>query len=230
METNLSPASQDYLKIIYKLTADSGRATTSQIAECLAIKPASVTGMLQKMAQSDPPLVEYKKHQGVLLTEAGMDAALEMLRHHRLIELFLHQILGFPWDQVHEEADRLEHVISEEMERRMAEVLGNPKRDPHGQLIPSHDLALLATTEFPLSEMRPPQRAVVRRVHDEDAQLLRYLDQLGLRPRSRLTVLDYVSFDGNLQIRLDDQVNAVVLGPQITSQIFVDIVTEALAS
>jgi DtxR family Mn-dependent transcriptional regulator len=144
-----------------------------------------------------------------------------------LIELFLHEVLGFSWDQVHEEADRLEHVISEEMERRMAAVLGNPKRDPHGQLIPSHDLALSATTEFPLNELRPPQRAVVRRVHDEDAQLLRYLDQLGLRPRSHLTVLDYISLDGNLQIRLEDQEDAVVLGPQITSQIFVDILAEA---
>jgi DtxR family Mn-dependent transcriptional regulator len=227
MTKNLSSASQDYLKIIYKLTATADRATTSQIAEGLAIKPASVTGMLRKMSQMDPPLVDYKKHQGVRLTEAGKEAALEMLRHHRLIELFLHEILGFPWDEVHDEADRLEHVISEKMERRIADVLGNPKRDPHGQLIPTYELELSATTEFPLSELRPPQQAVVRRVHDEDPELLRHLDQLGLRPRSRLTVLDYVPFDGNLEVRLGDQEQSIVLGVRITSQIFVDALADS---
>lgn len=225
MDGRLSQASQDYLKIIYKLASQYGRATTSQIAENLEVKPASVTNMLQKMAQIEPPLVRYKKHQGVSLTPAGEEAALEMLRHHRLIELFLHEILGYPWDEVHEEAERLEHVISEKMERRMAEVLGNPMRDPHGQVIPSHDLELTATTEFPLSELRPPQRAVIRRVHDEDADLLRHLEQLGLLPQATLTVLKHVSFDGNLHIKLDDQDEPIVLGTQITSQVFVDFVS-----
>jgi len=227
MEYNLSSATQDYLKIIYMLTSEHGRATTSQIAEGLDVKPASVTGMLQKMAQFEPPLVEYKKHQGAVLTPTGKEIALQMVRHHRLIEMFLHEILGYPWDEVHEEAERLEHVISEKMEKRIAEVLGHPLRDPHGQVIPTNELKISPTTEFPLSELRPFQRAIVRRVHDSDADLLRYLEQLGLYPGICFSVEDYVPYDGNLYVKIDDRNSSVVLGTQITSQIFVDILPDS---
>lgn len=221
MNANISQATQDYLKIIFTLSEQHGRATTSQIAEQLNVKPASVTGMLQKMAQDEPYLVDYKKHQGVTLTAEGKKAALEMLRHHRLVETFLHEVLGYRWDEVHEEAERLEHVISEDMERRMAAVLGNPNRDPHGQPIPNQDLELISLSDFPMSELRPGQDAIVQRVQDNDPKLLRYLNGLGLRPQKRLTTLAYIPFDKTLQVQVEGHEQAAVLGPRITGQIFV---------
>jgi DtxR family Mn-dependent transcriptional regulator len=224
MIVNISPASQDYLKAIYDLSEQHGRATTSQIAEQLEIKPASVTGMLQKMAKEEPPLVEYKKHQGVTLTCAGRKAALEIMRHHRLLESFLHEVLGYSWDEVHEEAERLEHVISEDMERRMADVLGNPSRDPHGQPIPNQRLEMQPMTDTPMGDLRPGQNALVQRVHDDDPELLRYLADLGLQPGARLIVLAYVSFDQTLHVKIEGREEAAVLGPSITGKIFVELV------
>src|SRR4026207_1079142 len=140
MEPTLTISIQDYLKNIYELTESGESASTNALATKLKIKPASVTGMVQKLASSKPALVEYQKHQGVTLTKEGRKAALEVIRHHRLIETWLVQTLGYSWDEVHEEAERLEHVISEDFERRIAAALGHPMRDPHGQLIPTGDL------------------------------------------------------------------------------------------
>ena len=224
MDISISPASQDYLKTIYDISEQHGRASTSQIAEQLAIKPASVTGMLQKMAQDEPPLVTYKKHQGVTLTPEGERAALEIVRHHRLIESFLHEILGYPWDEVHEEAERLEHVISEDMERRMASVLGNPVRDPHGHPIPTQELTIPTITDMPMSELRQGEEAVVERVHDTDSELLRYLDSLGLRPGVKVNVVNYIPFDLTLHVQIDEGPEVVVLGPRITHEVFVELV------
>ena len=224
MLADISEATQDYLKIIFELTERYDRASTSQIAEQLKVKPASVTGMLQKMAQDEPPLVDYRKHQGVTLTAEGRKAALELLRHHRLLETFLHEVLGYTWDEVHEEAERLEHVISEDMERRMASVLGNPNRDPHGQPIPNKDLELVSTTDFPMSDLRAGQEAIVRRVQDDNPELLRYLNSLGLLPQSRLVTLAYIPFDKTLQIHVKGFKEPAVLGPRITGQIFVELV------
>jgi DtxR family Mn-dependent transcriptional regulator len=224
METTISTASQDYLKAIYDLTERYGRASTSQIADQLAIKPASVTGMLQKMALDEPALVTYTKHQGVTLTPEGEKAALEIVRHHRLIELFLHEVLGYSWDEVHEEAERLEHVISEDMERRMAAVLGNPQRDPHGQPIPTHELIMATMLDMPMSELRAGQEAIVQRVNDTDSGLLRYLDSLGLRPQVRLSVVNYVPFDQTLYVQIEGHPEAIVLGPRITREVFVEMV------
>ena len=120
MRKNLTKVIEDYLKKIYELTQSDERATTNQIAERMGVTPASVTNMIQKLSASVPPLLEYRKHHGVKLTAEGERDALEIIRHHRLLEMFLHQILGYSWDEVHEEADRLEHVISEEMEERIA--------------------------------------------------------------------------------------------------------------
>ena len=224
MLTNISEATQDYLKVIFEVTERYDRATTSQIAEQLNVKPASVTGMLQKMAQEDPQLVDYKKHHGVTLTRNGKKAALEILRHHRLLETFLHEVLGYSWDEVHEEAERLEHVISEDMEKRMAAVLGNPNRDPHGQPIPNQDLELISTSDFPMSELRSGQEAIIRRVEDDDPELLRYLNSLGLRPQTRLSTLAYIPFDKTLQVQVEGHEETTVLGPRITSEIFVELV------
>lgn len=222
MSQTLSQASQDYLKTIYKLTARHGRATTSQIAAALHVKPASVTGMLKKMAQVEPPLLEYEKHRGVTLTPQGEKAALKVVRHHRLLESFLHERLGYSWDEVHDEADRLEHVISEEMELRIDEALGFPRHDPHGQQIPTRDLKVLPSTAIPLSELRPGQRATVQRVRDENAGLLRYLDRVGLRPKTEIAVLGYEPVDQILQLQVSGQDEPVVIGPQIAAQIFVE--------
>jgi DtxR family Mn-dependent transcriptional regulator len=223
MRDNLTHVIEDYLKTIYDLSAGSGRATTNQIAERLGVTPASVTNMLQKLSATQPPLVEYRKHHGVRLTPDGEKVALEIVRHHRLIEMFLHQTLGFSWDEVHDEADRLEHVISEELEERIAASLGDPLHDPHGDPIPTRDLRLPISTSLTLDRLRPPQKATIQRVRDADPELLRYLSELGLTPDVRLTVLGYSPFDNNLRLQVEGQAVPIVLGSKITSQVFVNL-------
>lgn len=223
MRENLTHVIEDYLKTIYDLTADSGRASTNHIAERMGVTAASVTNMIQKLAATDPPLLKYRKHRGVVLTKDGERVALEIVRHHRLLEMFLHQTLGYSWDEVHEEADRLEHVISEEFEERIAERLGHPRHDPHGDPIPTRELELPKAKATTLSDMRPGQKAVIQRVRDSDPDLLRYLSDLGLTPGARITILDFSPFDNNLRLRVEGEDEAVVLGPSITSQVFVEI-------
>jgi DtxR family Mn-dependent transcriptional regulator len=222
MREQLTQSVEDYLKIIYLLTAEFGRATTTQIAEHMGVKPGSVTGMLQKMAEADPPLINYQKRRGAVLTSQGEQAALEMIRHHRLLELFLYQNLGYRWDEVHGEADRLEHVISEDFEERIAQVLGNPTRDPHGEPIPTRDFHLPPQSSLHLSELRPGNRARVQRVDSADEKLLRYLSEIGLVPQAQVTILDYSAFDDNLRILVGGQAEPVVLGTRVTSQIFME--------
>jgi DtxR family Mn-dependent transcriptional regulator len=220
---SLTHAVEDYLKTIYNLTAASGRASTNQIAERMGVKPASVTSMIQKLAATQPPLLEYRKHHGVVLTGEGEKVALEIIRHHRLLEMFLHQTLGYGWDEVHEEADRLEHVISEELEERIATTLGDPRHDPHGDPIPTRDLYLPRSTTTSLDELRPGQRAVIQRVRDEDRELLRYLSDLGLVPEARLEILSFSLFDGNLNLQVAGRADPVILGPNVTRQVYVEI-------
>lgn len=221
MDDYLTTSVEDYLKSIYKITASQQRANTNQIAEILRITPASVTGMLKKMASLDPPLVEYQKHQGVVLTPQGERDALEILRHHRLIEMFLYKVLGYEWDEVHAEADRLEHVISEKFEERIAQVLGNPQYDPHGDPIPNRDLQMPPTSNTRLYDLRTGQKAVVQRARDATPELLRYLYDLGIVPQAHLVVLDYSPFDENLKCLINGQSEPVVLGPRITRQIYI---------
>lgn len=223
MRENLTHVIEDYLKAIYDLTTGGGRATTNQIAERMGVKPASVTNMVQKLAVTRPPLVEYRKHRGVKLTEVGAQIALEIIRHHRLLEMFLHQTLGYSWDEVHAEADRLEHVISEELEERIAVSLGDPRHDPHGDPIPTRDLRLPSSSALTLSQLRPGQEAVVQRVRDADAGLLRYLSDLGITPEADIEVLDYSPFDNNLRLRVTGREEAVVLGLNVTSQVYVEV-------
>ena len=222
LRDNLTQSIEDYLKAIYDLTLFDQRATTNQIAERMEVTPASVTGMLKRLSSNDPPLLEYHKHHGVALTPAGEQVALEIIRHHRLIELFLHDRLGYPWDKVHAEADRLEHVISEDLEERIAQDLGNPRHDPHGDPIPNRDLSLASEALLPLDKLRPGQLAVVQRVRNDDPALLRYLQSIQLTPQAQVTVLDYSSFDGNLRLQIGSQV--IVLGPAVTQQIYVEII------
>ena len=212
---------QDYLKVIYNLAAAEGVASTTVMAAQLGVAPASVTGMIQKLAASEPPLVIYKKHHGVTLTLDGEMAALEVIRHHRLLETYLVIALGYSWDNVHEEACRLEHVISEEFEVWIAAVLGDPSRDPHGDLIPTVELNMPASSDQPLSSLRPSQNAIIRRVTARPA-LLRHVESLGLVPGAHLVVRAWSEFDHNLTIQAENQ-TPVVLGFAVTSQVFVEV-------
>jgi DtxR family Mn-dependent transcriptional regulator len=220
MEQMLTISIQDYLKNIYELTENGESASTNALAKKLDVKPASVTGMVQKLASSKPALVEYQKHQGVTLTKEGKRAALEVIRHHRLLEAWLVQTLGYSWDEVHEEAERLEHVISEDFERRISAAMGDPVRDPHGELIPTADLKMPPDESTPLSALRPGQTATVKRVVASDTRLLRYLEGLGLIPGAKIEVVDYSPFDHNLTIKLGRK--SFVLGANITNKVFVE--------
>ena len=218
MREELTQSIEDYLKAIYEITRGDYRASTTQLADHLDVTPASITGMIQKLAATNPPLVDYLKHHGVSLTPEGEKIALETIRHHRLLEMFLLQMLDYPWDEVHEEADKLEHVISEQFEERLAVALGNPMHDPHGDPIPYEP-------EMRLSDLRPSQQATIRRVRDEDPALLRYLSSLGVIPGSNVAAANYSEFDGNLSLQVEDKSRLVVLGPRITDQIFVEIIS-----
>jgi len=221
MPKTITRSTQDYLKRIYELTECGLPASTNDLARELDIKPASVTGMIQKLAAEKPALVEYHKHQGATLTPTGKRVALEVIRHHRLLETWLVQTLGYSWDEVHEEAERLEHVISEDFERRIAAALGNPTRDPHGELIPTEDLKMPVDDTTPLSSLRPNQSATIQRVSAQDPELLRHLDSLGLTPGIQIEVTEYSSFDNNLTIKVGKTSN--VLGLNVTTKIFVEV-------
>ncbi len=219
---NISSNTQDYLKTIYALVSEGGEASTMELARRLEIAPASVTGMLQRMAVSDPPLVIYRKGQGATLTVVGERKALEVIRHHRLLETYLVRALGYSWDAVHEEACRLEHVISEDFEQRIAMALGDPSRDPHGELIPTPELVMTANSSLPLAELRPTQRAVVVRVQADDQSLLRHLDGLRLTPGAKLEVRGYAPFDGILTLSVEGG-EEIGVGLPVSSRIFVEV-------
>lgn len=220
MEQTLTISIQDYLKHIYELTQNGESASTTALAKTLNIRAPSVTGMVQKLASAKPALVEYQKHQGVTLTKEGKKAALEVIRHHRLLEAWLVQTLGYSWDEVHEEAERLEHVISEDFERRIAAAMGHPVRDPHGELIPTADLKMPLDDSMPLSALRPHQTATVQRVQASDPKLLRFLEELDLVPGVEIEVKDYSPFDHNLTVKVGRR--SLVLGLSITAKIFVE--------
>jgi DtxR family Mn-dependent transcriptional regulator len=222
IKEHITDSIQDYLKQIFELTENGGVASTNDLAVCLGVKPASVTGMVQKLASAETPLVNYHKHQGVTLSPAGERAALEVLRHHRLLEAWLVQSLGYTWDEVHDEACRLEHVISEDFEARIDAALGHPERDPHGDPIPDANLVMPSDETRPLASLRPTQRAVILRVNDEDPALLRHLNELGLVPGAQLEITAYSSFDNNLTVTVSGH-PPTVLGLAITSKIFVEV-------
>ncbi len=179
----------DYLKAILELSGpDEERVTSNALAARLGIRPASVTGMLQKLALQKPPFVRYEKHHGVRLMAAGKMRALEVLRHHRLLERFLHDMLGYSWDEVHDDAERLEHFISERLEDRIAAKLGDPETDPHGHLIPERNGGLPTRPEVALTKWACGVPAVISSVSDRDPSALREMERLGLRPGTVLTV------------------------------------------
>ncbi len=213
----LSHQVEDYLKTIYLLQQRAGGASTNAIAETLSVKPASVTGMVKKLAEMK--LVRHAPYQGVTLTAAGEKIALEVVRHHRLIELFLIETLGYTWDEVHQEADRLEHVISEDFEDRVARRLGDPAIDPHGDPIPAKDGSVADVEQQSLIELETGQSAMVVRVSDADPEALRYAAGLGLRPQARVTLVDAEPFGGSLRVRVENAVRSV--GRDLARQVYV---------
>lgn len=221
MRTKTSQAAEDYLKTIYALTRGTERASTNEIAGQMRVTPASATGMVQKLASAQPPLLVYEKHRGAALTAEGEQVALEIIRHHRLLETFLQEKLGYTWDEVHDEADRLEHVISEELEERIARALGDPSVDPHGDPIPSREFQMPDQPRTCLADLRPGELAIIRRINTDDAELLRYLASIGLTIHSVITVLDMSPFDGNMRLQIDGQDAPRILGSRITSRILV---------
>lgn len=198
---------QDYLKSIFDIQREHERVTTTMLAERLGNSPASVTGMIKKLAALN--LVEYEPYQGVVLTPAGEKIALEVIRHHRLIERYLAEALGVPWDQVHAEAEKWEHVLSEDLEDRIDAVLGYPTTDPHGAPIPGRDGTLPPPHTTRLRDLQSGQSATVAEVSDHDPAMLRYFAELGLRPGADVTVVAVAPFDGPLTVRLDNAEHAV---------------------
>jgi DtxR family Mn-dependent transcriptional regulator len=191
-------AIQDYLKEIYKIQASGERATTTAIAKRMGVAPSSATSMLKKLAALG--LAEHAPYRGVELSEAGAKIALEVIRHHRLLEQYLAQTLGLGIDAVHDEADRLEHVISEELEARIDEQLGYPTHDPHGDPIPDAGLNVDRTSLRSLEALTPGEEATVRRIPDGDPGLLRYLAELTLVPGRKVTMRRSEPFGGPLTV------------------------------
>jgi DtxR family Mn-dependent transcriptional regulator len=201
----LTESIEDYLVTIYRLSRgqDGERATTSAIAQALDVSAPSVTSMIQKkLPQLD--LVNYERHRGVTLTPLGEQIALQILRHHRVVELYLVETLGLPWDQVHDEAHRLEHAASPALIDRMAATLGDPLVDPHGDPIPRKDGTVVRAGLSPLYETKPGQTVVVRRIRDQSSDVLRYLGEIGLVPGTPVKVLSRAPLDGPLTVHIGE--------------------------
>ncbi|MFQ5854346.1 MAG: metal-dependent transcriptional regulator [Anaerolineae bacterium] len=218
----VSQSIEDYLKTIYKLGRSGERVTTSAIAERLQVSPASVTNMVKRLA--DMNLLAHEPYRGVALTEAGKKMALETIRHHRLLELYLAEALDVPWDKVHAEAERLEHVLSDDLELAIADALGDPLTDPHGAPIPTLQGELDETDHTPLSEVEAGQTVVIRQVSDEDAAKLRYLGSLGLFPNTSIEILDVAPFEGPLTVRVGDEER--VVGRELAREVYVTSTSE----
>jgi DtxR family Mn-dependent transcriptional regulator len=203
----LSAAVQDYAKAIYALENREGVASTNSLAERLGVRPASVSGMLRKLDALG--LVVHERYRGVRLTESGRKVALEVLRHHRLLELYLAESLGMGWDEVDAEAERLEHVLSEELEEVIAAKLGNPTLDPHGDPIPNRELAIVDVESCSLYSLEPGDAGLFIRVSDSDPEMLRFLAERGIAPGSELELIEKQPFEGPLFVRFGDDVHVL---------------------
>jgi len=195
----LTDAIQHYLRAIYNLSSAGGKVSTTGLAREMGVSPASASAMVKKLAALH--LVEHAPYRGVSLTPEGERVAIEVIRHHRLLELYLAETLGLSVDDVHDEADRLEHVISEELEARIDKALGFPTHDPHGDPIPDRDLRVVHADRHTLLDLEPGARASISRVPDGDSELLRYLGELGLVPGSTLELVAYAPFGGPVTVR-----------------------------
>ena len=213
-------AVEDYAKTIYALAGrETGPVGTSALAAMLGVSPGTVTTMVKRMA--DGGLVEYEPYHGVQLTAAGERVALEVIRHHRLLESYLADALGMPWDQVHDEAEVLEHYISEDLERLIAEKLGDPSRDPHGDPIPSAELDIADQATLALTELEPGDAATFERVSDRDSEMLRYLGRRGIHPGVELVLRAREPFEGPLFVEVEG--NEHVLGHRLAAAMRVSV-------
>jgi DtxR family Mn-dependent transcriptional regulator len=210
-ELTLSRSQEDYLKALYHLQRDERTVATGELAHRLGISAASVSEMVSRLA--DLQLVSHDRYHGQQLTPDGRRVALELVRHHRLLEMFLVQVLGYGWDEVHDEAERLEHVISEQMEERIFEVLGRPEIDPHGHEIPSRDgVVRRRDRERSLDACRKGEEVVISAVADDDAERLRAIEKRGLIPGTRLQIEGTTEYESPIEVRLEGVLVSVPLG------------------
>lgn len=222
MKLALSTSAEDYIKTIYKLRSNDEMVTTQAVAGRLKVAAPSATAMIKKLAAMK--LVSHEKYRGVVLTEAGEKIALELIRHHRLIETYLAEVLGLDWDKVHDEAERWEHVLSEEVEAKMAAVLGNPTRDPHGAPIPSLDGVVERDVWTRLTDVAAGKHVIVRRVSDENSELLRHFREVNLVPGTEIEVLRSVAAEGVVLLRVGDKRETIGIAPART--VFVEVKSE----
>jgi DtxR family transcriptional regulator, Mn-dependent transcriptional regulator len=216
----ISSAIEDYAKAIYALQRRAGEAvTTNALAERLGVTPGSASGMVKRLAELG--LVEHEPYRGVLLTSDGRRVALEVIRHHRLLELYLVRSLGVPWDRVHEEAEVLEHVLSEELEELIAAKLGDPTHDPHGDPIPTRELTIEELPTQSLESLQAGASGTFVRVSDSDPEMLRFLADRGIAPGDQFEVLDKQPFGGPLFVRFSDNVH--VLGGMLATAMRVEV-------
>lgn len=213
----ITETDENYLKETYSLQLDHPRVTTSMLADRFGTTAATVTGMLKKLA--DRRWVVYEPYRGITLTEAGKQIALEVVRHHRLLETYLSQAMGIPWDRVHGEAERLEHVLSDYLEQRIDELLGHPDFDPHGSPIPARDGSMKELNLLRLSELPVGSRAEICEVSDRDPELLAHMDALGLRLHTTLTVAHMEPIDELITIEVRRK--RIVIGKRTANHIFV---------
>ncbi|HUQ98326.1 MAG TPA: metal-dependent transcriptional regulator [Gemmatimonadaceae bacterium] len=214
---SLTAPVEDYLKAIYTIGRGTGAAATNEIAERLALAPASVSGMVRRLA--DQGLLAYERYHGVRLTESGRRAALRTLRRHRVIEAYLARALGYPWDRVHEEAERLEHAASDELIDRMAVTIGEPAVDPHGAPIPTRDGSVDETEYTSLAELPVGVGGMVARVTDEDPEMLRYLAELAILPGKKVTVKARAPFEGPITLMVGKQ--ELSIGPSLALHVLI---------
>ena len=212
---------EDYLKAIYTIGKGTGAAATNEIAQRLALAPASVSGMVRRLA--DQGLLAYERYHGVKLTETGRRAALRTLRRHRVIEAYLAQALDYPWDRVHAEAERLEHAASDELVDRMAATMGEPEVDPHGAPIPTRDGSVHETEYTSLADLAVDMPGVVMRVTDEDPAMLRYLAELSVVPGKRVTVKSRAPYGGPITLAVGRQ--EISVGPALAAHVLTAPVT-----
>jgi DtxR family Mn-dependent transcriptional regulator len=213
----LSGPVEDYLKVIFELEATDGVAGTNEIAGVLCIAPASVSGMIRRLAEQG--WIAHERYRGVRLTRAGKRAALRTIRRHRVIEAYLTTALGYPWDRVHDEAERLEHAASDELIDRMAAAIGEPSTDPHGAPIPTREGTIAEERLASLATVPVGTRVRIQRVGDRDAEQLRYLAEIGITPGRQVEVIARAPFDGPIDLRIGRVVRSI--GPALARQIAV---------
>ena len=208
---------EDYLKVIFELESAAGVAGTNEIAAELGFAPASVSGMVRRLAEQG--LITHERYRGARLTKAGRRAALRTIRRHRVIEAYLARALGYPWDRVHDEAERLEHAASDELIDRMAAAIGEPTTDPHGAPIPTREGTLDDPPLHALAEIAAGEHVTIQRVGDRDPGQLRYLAELGITPGRQVEVVSRAPFDGPIELRVGRMTRAI--GPALAKQILV---------